>query len=148
MHLVCLPMTLHINYTSNITDVFASLVLYMYLQLRVEAPKKEVAYYTAHSVFANVKLVVCNITDDAQVFLSLYDAKEECFIRYAATVVESAWTFFWRGWGNGGRNLLIIYVPQISSFTSKFLLIIHFINEGRIQVIFCTLHSHIFALPN
>lgn len=47
---------------------------------RIEAPKKEVAFYTAHSVYANIKLVVCHVTDDAQVFLSLYDAKEESFI--------------------------------------------------------------------
>ncbi|XP_073238831.1 dedicator of cytokinesis protein 1-like [Porites lutea] len=47
---------------------------------RIETPKKEVAFYTTHSVYANIKLVVCNTTDDAQVFLSLYDAKEERFI--------------------------------------------------------------------
>nr|XP_058959333.1 dedicator of cytokinesis protein 1-like [Pocillopora verrucosa] len=45
-----------------------------------ESPKKEVAFYTTYSVFANVKAVVCNITDDSQLFLSLYDAKEERFI--------------------------------------------------------------------
>ena len=48
----------------------------------METPKKEVAYYMQHSVYANVKHMVCNITDDAQVFLSLYDAKDERFIRY------------------------------------------------------------------
>lgn len=53
-----------------------------FFQSRIETPKKEVAYYTTHSVYANIKLVVCNTTDDAQVFLSLYDAKEERFIRY------------------------------------------------------------------
>ncbi|KAJ7356302.1 Dedicator of cytokinesis protein 2 [Desmophyllum pertusum] len=47
---------------------------------RAETPKKEVAFYTAHSVYAKIKVVVCNITDDAQVFLSLYDAKDERFI--------------------------------------------------------------------
>ena len=52
------------------------------LKSRVETPKKEVAYYTAHNVYVNVKHVVCNTTDDAQVFLSLYDAKDERFIRY------------------------------------------------------------------
>lgn len=47
---------------------------------RVEPPKKEVAFYMQYNVYVNVKHMVCNITDDAQVFLSLYDAKEERFI--------------------------------------------------------------------
>mgnify|MGYP006896126046 FL=1 len=49
----------------------------------MEPPKKEVAFYMQYNVYVNVKHMVCNITDDAQVFLSLYDAKEERFIRYA-----------------------------------------------------------------
>lgn len=56
---------------------------FCYLQSRVEPPKKEVAFYMQYNVYVNVKHMVCNITDDAQVFLSLYDAKEERFIRYA-----------------------------------------------------------------
>ena len=52
------------------------------LQSRVETPKKEVVFYMQYSVFVNVKHMVCKITDDAQMFLSLYDAKDEHFIRY------------------------------------------------------------------
>lgn len=47
---------------------------------RVETPKKEVVFYMQYSVFVNVKHMVCKITDDAQMFLSLYDAKDEHFI--------------------------------------------------------------------
>ena len=63
----------------NLTYFF---IIFFFFQSRIETPKKEVAFYTTHSVYANIKLVVCNTTDDAQVFLSLYDAKEERFIRY------------------------------------------------------------------
>lgn len=55
---------------------------------RTETPKKEVAFYTAYSVYAYIKAVVCNVTDDSQLFLSLYDAKRN------TSSVNSTW-FLW-----------------------------------------------------
>ena len=71
-----------VNDTVSYNLTYFFFIIFFFFQSRIETPKKEVAFYTTHSVYANIKLVVCITTDDAQVFLSLYDAKEERFIRY------------------------------------------------------------------
>ncbi|XP_048584524.1 dedicator of cytokinesis protein 1 isoform X2 [Nematostella vectensis] len=42
--------------------------------------KREAAFSSTHNIYVNIKNVVCNINDDAEVFISLYDARDGEFI--------------------------------------------------------------------
>jgi hypothetical protein len=75
--------TIHLlTYVYILFNVFNFYLFILTKQNTDETKKRrETNLSSTYSIYVNIKNVVCNINDDAQVFISLYDGGEGQFIR-------------------------------------------------------------------